>query len=136
MKILSRTIVIATCYLLSLYGIIFSMMLIGISGTKSLLGAITGTAILVAWVIHIIMSINWAIDRKVKKYLPVWGTIAGAFGLIFWPFSFVTNNYTPSQSALQAIAMGLAFTLPCFLLAIYLVRFHLRAASNNSISAS
>ncbi|WP_407275202.1 hypothetical protein [Halothiobacillus sp. DCM-1] len=136
MKFLRRIFVVVTCYLLSLYGLVFSIILIGTSGTKSLLGAIVGIAILVAWVIHIIMSINWVIDRAVQPYIPVWGSIAGTFGLIFWPFALAANNYAPSQSALQAIIMGLVFTAPCFLLAIYLVQFHLRIASKNATPIS
>lgn len=108
------------------------MMLIALSGIKSLPEALIGIAILLAWVAHIVMSASWVINRKVEKFLPVWGTTAGALGLTCWPVVFSNEKYQIGQTALQASAMGIAFTLPCFLLAIYLVWFHLKSGPSNA----
>ena len=131
MKIVRRISVIAICYLLSSYGILLSLMLVGMSGIKSLGGALVGLLILLAWTCHITMSINWVLDQPSKKWVPAYGTLAGALGLMLWPTADSTIKNFEISDILHAAAMGLFFTLPCFLLAIYLVRFHLRAQSRN-----
>jgi hypothetical protein len=134
MKTVGRISVVAICYLLSSYGILLSLMLIGMSGIKSLSGAVVGLLILLAWVCHIIMSINWVIDKPAKKWVAAYGTLAGILGLILWPLADSTIKNFEVTDIFRAAAMGIAFTLPCFLLAIYLVRFHLRAQSGRERS--
>jgi hypothetical protein len=129
MKTVGRVSVVAICYLLSSYGILLSLMLIGMSGIKSLSGALVGLLILLAWGCHVIMSINWVIDKPVQKWVPAYGTLAGVLGLILWPLADSTIKNFDITDIFRAAAMGIAFTFPCFLLAIYLVRFHLRAQS-------
>jgi hypothetical protein len=129
MKTVGRISVVAICYLLSSYGILLSLMLIGMSGIKSLSGALVGLLILLAWGCHVIMSVNWVIDKPVQKWVPAYGTLAGVLGLILWPLAYPTTKNFDITDIFYAAALGIAFTLPCFLLAIYLVRFHLRAQS-------
>jgi regulator of protease activity HflC (stomatin/prohibitin superfamily) len=134
MKTVGRISVVAICYLLSSYGILLSLMLIGMSGIKSLSGALVGLLILLAWVCHVIMSINWVVDKPAKTWVPTYGTLAGVLGFILWPMANSTINNFGITDIFRAAAMGIAFTLPCFLLAIYLVRFHLRARSGHGSS--
>ena len=129
MKTVGRISVVAICYLLSSYGIFLSLMLIGMSGIKSLSCALVGLLILLAWVCHLIMSINWVIDKPAKKWVLGYGTFAGVLGLLFWPLAHPTIKNFDITDICRAAAMGVVFTLPCFLLAIYLVRFHLREQS-------
>ena len=131
MKATRRITIVAVCYLLSSYGILLSLMLIGMSGIKSLRGTLVGLLIFFAWVCHVIMSINWVIDKPAKKWVPVYGTLAGLMGLMLWPVADSTIEHFEIVDILRAAAMGLAFTFPCFLLAIHLVRFHLSAQSDH-----
>lgn len=127
MKTVRRISVIAICYLLSYYGIFLSLMLIGMPGIKSLSSALVGMLILLAWGCHVIMSINWVIDKPAQKWVPAYGTLAGTLALILWPLADSTIKNFGITDIFRAAAMGIVFTLPCFLLAIHLVRFHLRA---------
>ena len=134
MKTVRRISAVVVCYLLSSYGILLSFMLVGMSGIRSLGGTLVGMLILLAWVCHVMMSINWVIDKPVKRWVPVYGTLAGVMGLMLWPVADSTVKEFAITDILRAAAMGLALTLPCFLLAIYLVRFHLRAKSGRANS--
>ena len=134
MKNIRRIFVVVVCYLLSSYGLLLSLMLIGMSGIKSLGGTLVGMLILFAWACHIMMSINWVIDKPVKKWVPLFGTLAGVMGLMLWPVADSTVKEFAITDILRAAAMGLVPTLPCFLLAIHLVRFHLRAQSGRTNS--
>ena len=134
MKIVRRISAVVVCYLLSSYGILLSFMLVGMSGIRSLGGTLVGMLILFAWVCHVMMSINWVIDKPVEGWVPVYGTLAGVVGLMLWPVADSTVKEFAITDILRAAAMGLALTLPCFLLAIYLVRFHLRAKSGRANS--
>ncbi len=104
-------------------------MLIGMSGIKSLGGTLVGMLILFAWVCHIMMSINWVADKPVQRWVPAYGTLAGIMGLILWPMAMADSSVKEFVliDILRAAVMGLVLTLPCFLLAMHLVRFHLRA---------
>lgn len=130
MKTVRRIFAVAICYLLSSYGLLLSLMLAGMSGIRSLGGTLVGILILFAWVCHVMMSMNWVVDKPVKRWVPVYGTLAGVIGLMFWPVADSTVKEFAITDILRAVAMGLALTLPCFLLAIHLVRFHLRAQSD------
>lgn len=125
MKFTRRILVVATCYLLSSYGLLLSLIIVGRSGTKSLPGALIGLTILFAWIAHLVMSINWTLDRPTEKWVPLYGTLAGTLGLLLWPIAEPSIRTFEFLDIFRSAAMGLLFTLPCFLLAIYLVRFHL-----------
>ena len=107
-------------------------MLIGMSGVNSLGGTLVGLLILLAWVCHLIMSINWVIDKPSRKWVPVYGTAAGSLGLMLWPIAQPTIKHFEISDVFHAVAMGVVYTLPCILLAIYLVRFHLNAQSDRN----
>lgn len=139
MRILRRSAVVAICYLLSHYGIIASLTFFAMSGTKSLCGTLVGISILGAWVAHITMSFNWIINRRVQKYIPVWGTVAGSVSLVLWPLtssSQSTMGIELGSRMLAVIGMGLLFTLPCLLLAIWLVRFHMTQEPSDAAANS
>ena len=115
------------------------MMLVGMSGIELLEGmfgirslsrAMVGLLILLAWVSHFMMSVNWVIDKPARKWLPVFGSLAGSLGLMLWPVAIIrpmTINHVEILDVVRTSAAGIFFNLPCFLLAIYLVRFHLNA---------
>lgn len=129
MKTAGRIAVVAICYLLSSYGILISLMLAGLSGIQSVSGALVGLIILFAWLCHVVMSMNWVLDKPATKWVPVYGTLAGILGLVLWPMVGSSIGNFDMEDMFHAAAMGIVFTLPCVLLAIYLVWFHLRAQS-------
>lgn len=120
-----RILVTAVCYLMSSYGIVLSLILAAKSGIGSFSGAALGLVILLAWVCHLMMSIGWVLDRRSDKWVPWLGTCAGALGLMLWPVAESAIRQFTVTDVVRAVAMGLAFTFPCFVLAIHLVRFHL-----------
>lgn len=107
-------------------------MLIGISSVNSLVGALVGLFILVGWVCHIIMCINWVCDKHARNWVVICGTLAGVLGMVFWPAAYPTINSFGVADIVRAAAIGIAFTLPCFLLAVYLVWFHLYIACSKN----
>lgn len=131
MTIALRVAVVVACYLLSSYGILFSLMPIGMFGDKSLSGTIGFLLTIFAWVCHLIMSINWVVDRKAEKWVLFFGTLAGAFGLLFWPFSGIIDKNFETGRFFFAVTMRVGFVLPCFLLAIFLVWFHIKTDTSN-----
>jgi hypothetical protein len=86
---------------------------------------------LYAWIAHAKMSIAWVRNSAVPRRLPLWGTVAGVLSLVS-PMLLVVNDPPVSahrlEAALVSTAVVAAFLLPCILLAIYLVRFHLQTA--------
>ena len=129
MKTTWRISIVAICYLLSSYGILLSLMLVGMSGVKSSGGTLIGLFILLAWVCHLIMSINWVVDKPAKRWVPLFGTFSATLGLMLWPVANPTIKNFEISDVFHASLMGIVFTLPCFFLAIYLVRFHLNSQS-------
>ena len=86
---------------------------------------LAGAVMLFAWVAHIVMSVNWVLDRRLGRFLPIGGTAAGLFGLLYWPLSGLLREQSPAWDALRFLGVEALLVLPCLLLAIHLVRFHL-----------
>lgn len=136
MKTTRRILVVVICYLLSSYGILASLVLVGTSGVRSLSGALVGLVILLAWVCHLTMSVKWVIDQPSRKWVPVYGTAAGSLGLMLWPLAQPAIRHFAIPDVFHAAAMGVVLVFPCFLLAIHLVRFHLQRRSLRSPGAA
>lgn len=126
MKFTYRISIVVLCYLLSSYGIVLSLMLVGMAGVTSLAGMSVGGLILFAWICHVVMSMNWVLDRPLGRWVPRWGSLAGILGLVLWPVANPAIERFEVADALHALAMGVGFTLPCCVLALFLVRFHLQ----------
>lgn len=104
---------------------------IGMFGDKSLSGIIGFVLTIFAWVCHLIMSMNWVLDRRAEKWVVFYGTLAGTFGLLFWPFSEKIAVEFEIGRFLFAVVMRVGFVVPCFLLAIFLVWFHIKTDTSN-----
>lgn len=61
-----------------------------------------------AWVALFVMSIGWVRDHRVSRMWPIRGTVAGAI------------------SAISMFPQSIVVTLPAIVLAVILVRFHMR----------
>lgn len=89
-----------------------------------------------AWLIHVVMTVAWIRDRKLSRVWPVVGTVAGVSSFLVWALLAVkdavvlgvddTAVNTASAGTLTAIQAALV--APCILLAVWLVRFHCKAA--------
>ena len=88
---------------------------------------------LFAWTAHVRMSVAWARDLPVKRFWPVWGTVAGVVSLVTPVFSVAVNGMTEFvrhfEAALITTGVVSAYFSPSIVLAVYLVRFHLRASA-------
>ena len=127
MTTILRVAVVVVCYLLSSYGILFSLMPVGMFGDKSLSGTLGFLLTIFAWACHFNMSINWVVDRRAKKWVLVCGTVTGTLGLLFWPFTETIATNFEMGRFFFAVAVRVVFVLPSFLLAIFLVWFHIKA---------
>lgn len=86
-----------------------------------------------AWVAHVRMSLAWIRNLSLSRRWPLWGTVAGVLSLLS-PLLTVpgaqkgmVGHYV--ESSLITSAVVSVFLLPCIMLAVYLVRFHLHAAA-------
>lgn len=80
-----------------------------------------GAISIYAWFSYFIMGVAWVRNRAVKKWWPLTGTLAG---LVALGPGFLAG--APRQEALLTFAASLFYVLPAFLLAVWMVVFHLR----------
>jgi len=130
-----RFVVVVASYLLSSPGLLMMLMLILESIRKpypKLMEFIIPIVWLTAWAYHLVMSIAWI---KGKRLGPVWvvgGTLAGISSFIVWyalSMSMPMSAFMPEAAALATMELmktQLILVLPCFLLALWLIRFHWR----------
>ncbi|GAA4430509.1 hypothetical protein [Acidovorax lacteus] len=126
---LRRALITTACYLLSAYGLLGSLVVVGTSGAHGLPGVLAGLTVLLAWVCHALMGLRWVLDAPAPRWMPVLGTAAGCAGLLLWPLAAPGGGAVAWADLPRAAAVGLVLTLPCVLLAVYLVRFHMRRAA-------
>jgi hypothetical protein len=87
-----------------------------------------------AWTIHLTMTIAWVKNRKLKSIFPISGTILGLVSLL-WPLLYSLINpifgYSIAiQTGFQFLLVQATLVLPCILLAIWLVKFHISKLNN------
>ena len=134
-----RALIVVAAYLISFAGG-FPLMAMGayalIFNEPIGIAKLTPLIWLFAWTAHAKMSIAWVRNRPLPRRWPVWGTVAGILSLAS-PLLAVMREHPASahqiEAALISGAVVAAFLLPCILLAIYLVRFHLQAAGATTL---
>lgn len=77
-----------------------------------------------AWMVHIILALSWIADKKLKKFWPISGSIAGVFSYLHFAYIFPLHSH---QTLIDKLVPLLILTFPLLLLTIYLVWFHLSA---------
>ncbi len=137
---LIRAFVVLTCYVLSSYGIFFSPFVV--FGT---LDNPVGLSIAVllwvyAWACHMFMSFSWISNRRVGTVWPVTGTVAGVIMFLLPSFGGFSKAQFAAEfsfsSVFYALAIEVIFVLPCLLLAIFLVHFHIKQGQPPFITQS
>jgi hypothetical protein len=128
-----RALIVFLAYALS--GVGFMFMLAGafpfLGGEFVLLAKLVPVVWVFAWVAHARMSVAWVRNLTVSRRWPIWGTAAGMFSLAS-PLLLLLGGSPAStldhlQGALITIGLVSVFFLPSIVLAVYLVRFHLKA---------
>ena len=122
-----RFAIVCFCYLLSAYGIAQAFVYASSLSHSLALVIVWG----VAWSFHLAMSFAWVFNRKLHTFWPICGTFFGILGLLVAPL----KSASP-VAALPFVAYEIAVVLPCFILALHLVRFHLRNAPSSVSSNS
>jgi len=128
---LRRLATVLVCYLLSGGALLASLMLAAwlmALSPRQPLALIASALMLLAWGCHLAMSLNWVLDRRMGRRVPVAGTFAALAAAMLWPWMAWGERAHPLDNMLGFSGLGLAVALPCVLLAIWLVRFHLAAA--------
>lgn len=124
---LRRALVVLGCYALSGYGLLLSLLLAGASvGSASTL-TLVGLPILLAWLCHLSMSWHWVCNRPSSALVRAAGTLAALLGLLLWPQVLQQPPRWALADTWSALATGGLLTLPCVLLGLYLLRWHLLA---------
>lgn len=111
-----RLLIASLCYLLSAYALIAPF---GFAKTDHRFWIAA-----FAWLAHGIMAYGWIMDRKVGRFWPVAGTLAGVLSLTWGPVSFKSAEDLWT-SLLVSWIFSVPFSLPSILLGINLVWFHL-----------
>jgi len=111
-----RILIAISCYLLSGYSLIAP---IGIARQHTYLFGL----MVFAWLAHFAMTYGWIKDRRVSRFWPVLGTVAGLASLTWGPIS-LNSLEDFGTSLLISWMFSVPFSLPCILLAVYLVWFH------------
>lgn len=139
-----RVILVVTTYLLSSVGLLTMFGLIGEAIRQPRLTALDLFVMIVwptAWGLHLVMSITWIKGKRLGRLWAIGGTLAGLASFFVWPAFFVSYpapRLMEETEILTAInLMGIQFLLvsPCFLLAIWLVRFHWRTPASSGCPA-
>lgn len=83
-----------------------------------------------ALLIHVVMSGAWVFDVRLHRAWPILGVLFGVGSLAVLPLH-AAGAGAPLEvaisSSLQLLTFQLALVAPCVLLALWLVRFHLKA---------
>lgn len=116
---LHRLLIASLCYLLSAYALIAPFALAK-SGHW-----LWFWSMVFAWLAHAVMTYGWIIDKKVRRFWPIAGTFAGVASLTWGPVSLKSLEDF-AVSLWVSWIFSVPFSLPCILLGIYLVWFHLR----------
>jgi hypothetical protein len=127
--------IVLACYGLSLLG--FAMMF---QLMREELNKPNGSTLMIviwsfAWLAHAVMSFAWVIDKKLNKFWPVAGGLAGIASFLVWPIrafesslfgqlNFVQNISATLVSAAFFMIIQFLILLPCILLAVKLEKFH------------
>jgi branched-subunit amino acid ABC-type transport system permease component len=130
-----RICIVSTCYGLSSLG--FAMMF---QLMREELNKPDGAILMIviwsfAWIAHAVMSFAWVIDKKLDKFWPIAGALAGIASFLVWPILAFESSFFGRLNFAQTISatlMSAAFfmviqflvLLPCILLAIKLEKFH------------
>lgn len=136
MKPWGRFLLLAACYLLSVYGLVSSLALAGMALIQPAPGAWVGGMILSAWACHLAMGIGWAIGRRGQRWVPLLGTLSGLGALLLWPLAQSPRQALTLQDMGGAAAIGALWTAPCIGLALYLVWFHGRGLPRGAVDAA
>ena len=127
---LRRLAVVLGCHLLSGWALLASLMLAGglmVMARGQPLAMACGALVLLAWICHLVMSLNWVLDRRMGRGVPVAGTLAALGSALLWPWVFPWDPRSGAGELLSASGLGLVLALPSVLLALWLLRFHGRS---------
>jgi len=130
-----RVLIVITTYALSAVGFMFMMVgaMSMVFNEESILIKFVPLVWVFAWTAHVRMSVAWTRDLPVKRFWPVWGTVAGIVSLFspeLWiALGGITEFMRHIEAALVTTGLVALYLSPSILLAVYLVRFHLRAAA-------
>ncbi|WP_374356401.1 hypothetical protein [Chitinimonas sp.] len=127
-KTLARLLVVGVCYLLSGYGLLFSMMAIA----EVFRGNIIYAVLLYAWLCHVVMSLGWVVNIRVARFWPISGTIAGVASFLLIPLV----GGQSSQFGFDAVIMEVLTVAPCLFLGFHLVSFHLKHSNRTRVAGS
>jgi hypothetical protein len=127
----SRTTVAVMAYVLSSVGILLMFQLIGEELRKPRGPSVFIFVWLIAWLTHAVMTAAWVCDRKLPRAWPVVGTVAGVGSFLVWPFlaakdAALFGADAAAASAGMLTAIQAVLVAPCILLAVWLVRFHIK----------
>ena len=137
-----RILIILTAYVLSTGGFLFMTFgaMTTVFNESSVPQKLVPLTWMFAWTAHVRMSVAWARDLPVKRFWPVWGRIAGLFSLVSPVFLIALEGMSEFTRHLEAalVTSGVVsvYFSPSILLAVYLVRFHLRASAQIELALS
>ena len=130
-----RVLIVCLAYLASSYGIAASLApLMTVTWRLDPANVINGficIAVVLAWLAHIGMSAAWIGDRRLHKFWPISGTVAGVAS--YAGFVAVMSRFDLNE-AIAALLLAVTFTGPALVLALHLVRFHLAKSHLRSTS--
>ncbi|MGR6806341.1 hypothetical protein ACU6VI_08615 [Sphaerotilus natans] len=125
-----RLLWVLLCYGLSAGGLLACLMFAGVGLALPRAGAAVAVVlVLLAWSCHLVMSLNWVLDRRMGRVVPAVGTAVAVAASLIWPWAWIPERASVSLSdRLGWSGLGLLWVLPCVLLAVQLLRFHLGEA--------
>ncbi|NRT57205.1 hypothetical protein [Sphaerotilus uruguayifluvii] len=124
-----RLAVVLVCHLLSGWALLASLALAGglmVMERRQPLAMGVGVLVLLAWVCHLSMSLSWVLDRRMGRGVPGVGTLAALGSALSWPWVFPWDARSDAGELLAASGLGIVLALPSVLLALWLLRFHVR----------
>lgn len=135
-----RLLVVVMSYLLSSLGLLIMFQLI-IESIRTPRPAFIDWGPTIVWLAalacHLLMSIAWIIGKRLGRLWVTSGILAGIASFMVWPIIAVAIQVPEFMPVTATVFTLMAYQLllfsPCFLLAVWLVRFHWsRSASEGS----
>lgn len=133
-----RMTVAVMAYVLSSIGILLMCQLIGEELRQPRGPSVLIFVWLIAWLSHTVMTAAWIRDRKLPRVWPVVGSVAGVCSFLVWAFlaakhATVFGADVVVASVVMMTTIQAVLVAPCILLAVWLVRYHIK--NTNPISS-
>jgi hypothetical protein len=137
MKTGKRLSIVVICYVLSSFGIIIPIA-VSFEELRRFDGSfkdMVAIAWITSWLFHVLMSFFWVINKRIGSIIPIIGTTVALFSFAIPLSDLLSDSDGSAIGILIMLFLPIVYFLPCLILAVYLVYFHLNIKDSHEKSA-